>query len=89
MISVSCLDNENIHCYFGDHKCLIRHDNKGVGLAVRRDKLYLLSQCEAVNAIDTHDSETDTSNNKKRKRNADGVGESSSKLWHYHLGHIL
>ena len=67
MISVSCLDDENIHCYFGDHKCLIRHDNKDVGLAVRRDKLYLLSQCDTLNAIDTHDSETDTSNNKKRK----------------------
>ena len=35
LISVSCLDDENIHCYFGDHKCLIRHDNKDVGLAVR------------------------------------------------------
>jgi len=35
LISMPCLDDENIHCYFGDHKCLIRHDNKDVGLAVR------------------------------------------------------
>ena len=80
MISVSCLDDENMHYYFGDKKCLIRHDNKDIGLAIRRDKLYLLSQCDVVNAIEMHDSEIDTSNSKKRKRNANGDGESSSKL---------
>ena len=88
LISISCLDDENIHYYFGDQKCLIRHDNKDVGLAIRRDKFYFLSQYDVVNALDTHDSETDTNNSKKIKRNANGDGESSSKLWHYHLGHI-
>ena len=37
---------------------------------------------------DTHDTEIDASNSKKRKRNTNGDGESSSKLWHYRLGHI-
>ena len=37
---------------------------------------------------DTHDTEIDASNSKKRKRNTNGDGESSSKLWHYRLGHV-
>ena len=67
---------------------MILHDNKDVGLAIRRDKFYFLSQYDVVNALDTHDSETDTNDSKKIKRNANGDGESSSKLWHYRLGHI-
>jgi len=88
LISVSCLDDYNIHCYFGNHRCLIRFENKDVGLTIRRDMLYLLSSCNVVNAIETHDSEIDASKSKKRKRNATSDGESSSKLLHCRLGHI-
>jgi hypothetical protein len=43
LISVSCLDDENIHCHFGDGKCILKYDGIDVGLAIRREKLYLLS----------------------------------------------
>ena len=88
LISVSCLDDCDIHCHFGNHRCLIQFENKDVGLAIRRDMLYLLSPCDIVNAIDAHDSKIDASKSKKRKRNASSDGESSSKLWHCRLSHI-
>ena len=34
LISVSRLDDDKIHCHFGDHKYVIRCDNKDVGLAI-------------------------------------------------------
>ena len=82
LISVSRLDDKNIHCHFGDHKCIIQCNNIDVGLAIRRDMLYLLSQCNVVNAIDASDSVRVTRKNNKRKRND---GETSSKLWHCRL----
>ena len=51
LISVSCLDFENIHCHFGDRKCIIEYDNKKVDLAVLEDKLYLLFHCDYVNNV--------------------------------------
>lgn len=39
LISVSLLDDDGYQCLFGNHKCLIMHNNVDVGLAVRRDKL--------------------------------------------------
>ena len=85
LISVSRLDDKNIHCHFGDHKCIIQCNNIDVGLTIRRDMLYLLSQCNVVNAIDASDSVRVTRKNNKRKRND---GKTSSKLWHCRLGHI-
>ena len=85
LISVSRLDDENIHSHFGDHKCVIQCNDKDVGLAVRRDMLYLLSPCNVVNLVEASDSVLVTSNSNKRKRND---GETSSKLWHCRLGHI-
>jgi hypothetical protein len=35
LISVSRLDDQDVHCHFGDRQCIIRFSNKDVGLAVR------------------------------------------------------
>jgi hypothetical protein len=43
LISASCLDDENIHCHFRDGKCILKYDGIDVGLAIQREKLYLLS----------------------------------------------
>ncbi len=78
MISVSVLDDEGYFCNIGNRQCNIFYDNNHVGLAIRQDKLYLLSiddSSMSVNACDEN----------KRKRSDD---ETSSKLWHCRLGHI-
>ena len=85
LISASCLDFENIHCHFGDRKCIIEYDNKNVGLAVLRDKLYLLSHCDYVNDMSFSSAMNICNISFKRKRSDN---ESSSKLWHYRLGYI-
>jgi hypothetical protein len=51
LISISCLDDDNIHCHFGDGKCILKYDGIDVGLSIRREKLYLLSRCSVVNEI--------------------------------------
>jgi hypothetical protein len=84
LISVSRLDDQHIHCHFGDRQCVIQFDNKNVGLAIRRDMLYLLSQSDVVNVLDTPENDP-ASSGRKRKRSD---GETSSKLWHHRLGHI-
>jgi hypothetical protein len=53
LISVSRLDDQHIHCHFGDRQCVIQFDNKDVGLTIRRDMLYLLSHSDVVNVLDT------------------------------------
>jgi len=58
------------------------YDNNNVGLACRQDKLYVISLGDDINNVGS------TSNinvGTKRKRYDN---ETSSKLWHYHLGHI-
>jgi hypothetical protein len=85
LISVSCLDDENIHYHFGDGKCILKYDGIDVGLAIRREKLYLLSRCSVVNEISDTPPEM-SKQGAKRKRNDD---EASSKLCHYRLGHNL
>jgi hypothetical protein len=47
--------------------------------------LYLLLHNDVVNVLDTPENDP-ASSGRKRKRND---GETSSKLWHYRLGHIL
>jgi hypothetical protein len=34
LISVSCLDDENIHCHFGGGKCILKYDGIDVDLAI-------------------------------------------------------
>jgi hypothetical protein len=34
LISVSCLDDENIHCHFGDGKCILKYGGIDVDLAI-------------------------------------------------------
>jgi hypothetical protein len=76
LISVQLLDIDGFSCNFGDMKCLITYNDEDVGLAYLQDKLYLLSLYESVlNVCDDKD--------KRFSKN-----ESSSKLWHSHLGHI-
>jgi hypothetical protein len=84
-ISVSRLDDQHIHCHFGDRQYVIQFDNKDVGLAIRRDMLYLLSNNDIVNVLDTPENDPARSG-RKRKRSD---GEISSKLWNHRLGHIL
>jgi hypothetical protein len=84
LISVSCFHDENIHCHFGDRKCIMKYDGIDVGLAIRQEKLYLLPRFSVVNEISDTPPEM-SEQGTKRKRNDD---EASSKLWHYWLGHI-
>jgi hypothetical protein len=51
LILVSCLDDNNIHCHIGNRKCIIKCDNSNVGLAIRKDKLYLLSNWDHMNRL--------------------------------------
>jgi hypothetical protein len=34
LISVSCLDDESIHCHFGDGKYILKYDGIDVGLTI-------------------------------------------------------
>jgi hypothetical protein len=51
LISVSCLDDDEYDCQFGNGQCLILFDSKVVGLIFRQDKLYMLSMYENVNVV--------------------------------------
>jgi hypothetical protein len=75
LILVSTLDDQHIHCHFGDRQCVIQFDNKDVGLTIRRDMLYLLSHSDAVNVLDTSENNPTSSGRKKQSD-----GETSSKL---------
>jgi hypothetical protein len=76
LISVRLLDIDGFGCNFGYMKCLLKNNDEDVGRAYLQDKLYLLSLYEFVlnvcNDKDRHFSKNET----------------SSKLWHSHLGHI-
>ena len=71
LISILCLDDENIHCHFGDGMCVIQYNNENVGLAIRQDELYLLSHCESVNDISTSSTINVCDESAKRKRSDD------------------
>jgi hypothetical protein len=76
LISIQLLDIDSFSYNFGDMKYLIKYNDEDVGLAYLQDKLYLLSLYESVlNVYDDKD--------KRFSKN-----ETSSKLWHSHLGHI-
>jgi hypothetical protein len=93
LISVSYLDDDGFDCQFGNRQCLILFNNEVVGLAFRQDKLYMLSMHENVNVVCNDEDvvckekgSSSTNVSSKRKRCDDTT---STKLWHYHLGHIL
>jgi len=87
LISVSCLDDDDYACHFGDEKWHIYCNNDCVGVSLQQQDLYLLSLHETMNSVCDAIENTSLSENanKKRKRTQDA----SSKLWHYRLGHIL
>ena len=92
LISVSCLADDGYDCHFGKELCEIQFNNKCVGLAFRRDKLYMLSMHENVNVVCNKrnivcNSESSSSMNGKSKRKRCD-SETSAKLWHCCLGHI-
>ena len=78
LISVSKLDRDGFLCTFGNNRCVIRCDGDLICYAPLHDELYLLSlsNISVMNVSEI---------NHKRKR---GNNETSSKLWHSHLGHI-
>jgi hypothetical protein len=51
LISVSCLADDGFDCHFGKEQCLIKVNDRCVGLAFRQDKLYMLSMHENVNVV--------------------------------------
>jgi hypothetical protein len=76
LILVSRLDDQHIHYHFGDKQCVIQFDNKDIGLAIRRDMLYLLSHSDVVNVLDTPESDLASSDRKRKLSD----GETSLKL---------
>ena len=54
------------------------YNENNVGLAIRQDKLYLISISDPINNI------MSTPDNKRKRDD----NETSSKLWHYRLCHI-
>jgi hypothetical protein len=73
LISVSCLADYGFECKFSAQHCSIKLNNMVVGLAIRQDKLYMLSihdnstefvdyVCENANVVSS------TNVSKKRKR---------------------
>jgi hypothetical protein len=68
LISVSCLDDEDIHCHFEDGKCILKYDRIDVGLAIQQEKLYLLSRCNVVNEISDTPPETSKQGAKRKKK---------------------
>jgi hypothetical protein len=86
LISVSCLDSDGFACHFGDGRCEILVNKKSVGLAFRKDHLYLLSVGENVNVVITENVNVSSSMNVRNKRKR--IVDISLKLWHYHLDYI-
>jgi hypothetical protein len=43
LIYVALLEDDGFECLFGNNKCKIKFDNKGVGFAPRQGMLYMLS----------------------------------------------
>jgi hypothetical protein len=74
------LEDEGYECVFGNNKCIIKLNHKVVGLETRQGMLYMLSLNDfpVMNLCDV--------TNKCKRSTSDN--ETSSKLWHYRLGHI-
>jgi hypothetical protein len=82
LISVDLFDYDRFECLFGNNKCTIKFDNKVVGFAPRQGMVYMLSLNDfpVMNVCNVTN---------KQKRNNSSSNETSSKLWHCRLGHIL
>jgi hypothetical protein len=82
LVSVALLEDDGFKCLFGNNKCTIKFDNKVVCFAPRQGMLYMLSLNDfpVMNVCDVI--------NKQQKNNASD-NETSSKLWHCRLSHIL
>jgi hypothetical protein len=68
LISVLYLDKDNIHYRFRNEMFIIKFNVIGVGLAIRQDKIYLLSNCDHVNEIKSYSSVNVCDASVKRKR---------------------
>lgn len=88
LILVLCLDDKDIHYHFGIRKCIIKFSKVDVSLAIRQDKLYLLSRCDHMNETYTSCSSLnvcDVSVKHKKNENVkhkQNESETSLKLWH-------
>jgi hypothetical protein len=82
LISVASLEDDGYECLFGNNKCTIKFNDVIIGLAPRRGMLYMLSLNDfpVMNVCDVTN---------KRRRITTSDNETSLKLWHYRLGHIL
>jgi hypothetical protein len=80
LISVSFLEDDGFEFLFGNNKCTIKFNNKVVGPPPRQGMLYMLSLNDftLMNVCGV--------TNKRKRSTSDN--ETSSKLWHYCLGHI-
>jgi hypothetical protein len=82
LISVASLEDDGYGCLFRNNKCTIKFDDVIISLAPRRDMLYMLSLNDfpVMNVCDVTN---------KRRRISAGDNETSLKLWHCRLDHIL
>jgi hypothetical protein len=81
LISVASLEDDGYKCLFGNNQCTIKFDDVIIGLAPRWGMLYMLSLNDfcVMNVCDVTN---------KWRRILTSDNETSSKLWHYRLGHI-
>jgi hypothetical protein len=88
LISISCLADDGFDCHFDKEQCLIKFNDKCVGLAFQQDKLYMLSMHENVNIVcnEEKNESSSTMNVQTKRKRCDN--ETSVKLWHCRLGHI-
>jgi hypothetical protein len=82
LISVASLEDDGYECLFGNNKCTIKFNDVIIGLAPQRGVLYMLSlnNFPVMNVCDVTN---------KRRRISTSNNETSSKLWHCSLAHIL
>lgn len=85
LVSISYLDDKNIHFHSRNAKCIIKFNMINVCIAIRQNKLYLLCHCDHVNETNTTSSMNICNVSVKHKQNKN---ESLSKLWHCRFGHI-
>jgi hypothetical protein len=82
LISVASFEDDGYECLFGNNKCTIKFNDVIIGLTPWRGMLYILSVIDfpMMNVCDV-------TNKQRRILTIDN--ETSSKLWHCRLDHIL
>jgi hypothetical protein len=88
LISFLCLADYGFDCHFGKEQCLIKFNDKCVGLAFRQDKLYMLSMHVNVNAVCNEEKNESSSTMNVQIKHKRCDNETSVKLWHCRLSHI-